>query len=1016
MSEVHILSSHGVFAVVANLLNSPTRECRRFSSADVDLPPDAVVIIHANSKVEDFAPDIYDANGAAAWLRRHHRSNPIVWVAGEVTRIVANEGDPIANTFAAVGSNTENSVNLPWFAPLYDVALRIPSQITQLRDAVEVAQRRIGTRKPLVEAAIKRALQTQLEDQGVHEDHLWKNLQAVLRFLRGAQCEWMIHPDDAKDVITEIKNQVDLHPEDFEWAKDAQQLLDSQTKRWEDYKSAFETLSSPTPIKTFEELTSAGLPYRLLLIDDQWERMGWKILLQRLLAPYGFEVEADDGKSDAALIKKLKTKKYNVVLLDLNLEASPTPLIGEVDEKGGRYAHMTEDLTGLDRLKTICQYSPHTPVIYFTGYERISLERDRQQVGVLGYIVKQEQIEGKQDAQGYYNRLIELCQQAIEHEMRAILLLQARHLEVLAPALFEKVGTRLCAAISEISDPLVTCVQSGLILESAVVHSYWRNTSDRGFGENIKNFRNSVPTPAKSWVSAAKLLRNSMAHPEIGTFQVKPLDALFAAGLDIHLLYKCERSGINPPEEKVLCRLLCLSLRFCADRLEELATLWRDAPSVLCLHQASLVIRQMRQTARELEDNAVDSSEKALRQLRDFLNTTLAAMSKHLLGSPENKPISSTKYIHGLFVYGTDGNYVSQSGYEDLVLVPHIYLHGDVLPILTKKYSVDHKDILHQFLLTVAFTRIIAWCWNEVLPQSCPTTKDLLQIEMTVTDIKTRRTGVSEDLCLSIIDREIDTLRLTGKMGLDIAKFPAFRIFLAGTILAQRLRQCNGVVSKLGEEALAEMAGKQLLMPIISEPEKREAKDKLLTDKKQKEEEHLNAIQKQLKHAERASLEAREKKEKEQERGKLFEEQIQGNVDWQLLAQLDKSIKGITANIPILQGEIDNAEEKELQLLEAQEETEKRLESMCIESQRIAGQLPRLKEMSAKYKNLKSGLDDAPTLVLQIVRECAPDLEAELKLLLTCLRLWTWSEQRYDLPLMLAEISQQWERMGQSRV
>ncbi|MBV9470076.1 MAG: response regulator, partial [Abitibacteriaceae bacterium] len=594
-----IASTDFVAAISKLLLPLACVVCRLEPGQSPDA--NAVVIIYANTRVSVPYAKTYAATGAAAWLRHEGYTNPIVWLAGEPLELKTTPGDPIAHTSAQMDGG---KIDLPWFAPLYDVALCLPQENGRLREAVQTAEGRIGKRRPLVEAAITRALQTHLESQGVYEDHLWKNLQAVLRFLRGAQCEWMIHPHDAQKIIKTIKRQVDLnatHPDFKAWAAEADSLLAKQTERWMNYKVAFVRLSRGTQVKPFAKMKRAGLPYRLLLVDDQWERLGWKVLLERLLAPYGFAVEADDGQSGAALEKRLKATKYDVVLLDLNLKSVPKLAKGERDSDDGKRTQESDDLTGLEHLKVFRQFAPQTPIIYFTSYERMSLERERQELGVLGYIVKQEDV-SQQDARGYYKRLVELCHNTVDHEIRSLLRQLSQYWVERNPALYEEIGGRFDRSLKELDDPLITCHQSGLVYEGVLCDHL-----NMEFNKACREFGRLQGHSFSNWAMIGRLLRNAGAHRESGAEYLRLLDAHWSVFWATFVLIRLSDTGrsvgkINPCASE---RLVFLTLCRCHDVLKQVLGKYSYVLSALDLALSTRVLDKLDEANCELLDMAL---------------------------------------------------------------------------------------------------------------------------------------------------------------------------------------------------------------------------------------------------------------------------------------------------------------------------------------------------------------------------------------------------------------------------
>jgi CheY-like chemotaxis protein len=654
MTLVQIIASPDFADAVQKLLPPPSsRLCR----LEVGQPPasGSVIVIHANTKISASHPEIHDACDAAAWLRREGHTNPIVWLAHETPRLVAAEKDAIINTVAEMEGG---KIKLPWFAPLYDITLRLPDQNAQLPAAIETARQRICKRQSLVEAAIARALQSHLESVGVREDHLWKNFESVLRFLRGAQGEWMIHPDDAKAVLAEIRTQVDADEVLSEsLGSDAATLLVQQEKRWGGYAKAFIRCGK---VKTFHSYKAAGLPYRLLLVDDQHKRLGWKVLLERLLAPYGFAVESDDGQNFETLKDKLKAPPaYDVLLLDVSLTP---PKSGKDTDK--------EDSRGLDALEDIRREKlvPQTPIILFTGYERLELERRRQDLELLGYIVKEEQTDSKQNAVSYYRRLVDLCQCAVVHEVRALMLEWLDDWKAKAPKLHRVSGARLASAIMELDDPLVSSHQAGLAGEAAFKSfvkikddkierdaSYKDRTQSNEWQSLLQSDIKSgcsFETPYFRWSSLMNTLRNSAAHPDqSGSDEHERLDATFMNALTVFILHLLGKRPDRWNHDDLRVDLVTLILRRCADELECLHQLfhyvWGAVPTLAAaMSSAPEVIATLREVAVTLCETQVvynpfdtlerqtrdkeqwESAQEAHQKMRDLSRNLLVETAK----------------------------------------------------------------------------------------------------------------------------------------------------------------------------------------------------------------------------------------------------------------------------------------------------------------------------------------------------------------------------------------------------
>lgn len=567
--------------------------------ATIGCAVDGIILVHAESPengMEALSPLQLAAALRRSGINGPHRG-PIVVASSSLLEFSLPTGAEITGIRASLNKGT---CHLPWFAPFYDEAAIVPGQEEMLVLALQKVSQSKGKRAALVEAAISRAWEDDLRQSGIQLDHQWRGVEAVLRFLRGAQSEWMIAAEDGQRIIEHIATS--CFDSDSGMSKAVRNelvsilghpdALEKQRRRWASYQTACEQQGKAP--RAWREYGSEPLPYRLLLIDDDWHCLGWKDLLQCLLAPDGFEVIANDGQigdDGRSLQEQLQdpNRTVDVVMLDLNLatlQDEPQtvgfdlshPSFGKAKEKG---------LEGLELLDKVREWAPDVPVILFTGTESLWLERRRQELGIVGYVVKQENVE-PQNARAYYKRLRELCRKAIDHEIRSILNGLVRDLEPLDPALYACVSRYLHSAVEELDDPLATCHEAGLVLEAALAHRFGANTEamltalppgtkkPSEFSQNQKEFGKLYPA-FSDWLTMGAKLRNITAHPSLGSASLEMLDAHWVTSLAVFVLYFLIDGGsavkhrFFSPNETTVKRLLSLIQKRCLSELHRVA-------------------------------------------------------------------------------------------------------------------------------------------------------------------------------------------------------------------------------------------------------------------------------------------------------------------------------------------------------------------------------------------------------------------------------------------------------------
>ena len=471
----------------------------------------------------------------AARARRAGCRAPVVLVSFEQaeTDLVEDSGEDHSTSEARLRLGGSEQ---PWFAPLYDQFLRLPCETETLAEAVNKAASLFGTRVPLVDAAIARAFECHFFDWGAKLDHECKGFEAVLRFLRGAQCDWAISPEDARAVTNALaatcKSGRGL-PEGFDCER-ARAALSEQDKRWEDYERALNAACLPAPAAHEKQEQEGRLVYKLLLIDDQWDVFAWEPLLRGILSRDGFEVQCTDGKDYRERIPRFDP---DVVLLDLHL-AFPSPRSG-----------VSREMEGLAILEWMRKNTPDVPVILFTATESTLLARQQQELGLVGYIVKSEAAD-RQDARGYYRRLRKLCKTAIDHRIRALLMAMIADMDKRKPGILTRIVKRLREGLSAVDSPSISCHSLSLALEELV--EPYKAKDNSGLAVGLKGFleHHTPPGPQIAAAHLARFIRNAVAHGARAADRLSVLDAHL---MGLVVVMACfweagERIGSDAPE------------------------------------------------------------------------------------------------------------------------------------------------------------------------------------------------------------------------------------------------------------------------------------------------------------------------------------------------------------------------------------------------------------------------------------------------------------------------------------
>jgi CheY-like chemotaxis protein len=591
---------------------------RAFTASDFLANTD-VLVVDSSADVSLFGGPRNRASRGGCWLaaklRRLGHRGPIVLLSFEPARLKRfRDSFSALDTCLALAGD-----EISWFAPMYDLFIRLPVAAQDMEECVSQAISRNGTRRPLLELAIARALEDHMDSEGAIIDHQWQGFQAVLRFLRGAQCEWMIHADDAMEIIEHIKSEAErqgarIHPS---LVGRLQNAVDNQKQRWFEYKVLCEKMDK-SPLRYADLLKDDRLVYTLLLIDDDCDSLGWQLLLRCLLAPDGFGVVADDGSTVCEKISA--SQSIDVILLDLKLDTlRPT----SEDSLG------SEGFELLSKLRSGSSIARSLPVILFTASERMSIERQRQQLGMIGYIVKSEQTE-KQDARAYYRRLRSLCRAALDHELRSLLLRMAERLYDVTPSSFEKVRGKLESGLTELEDPLASCHNTGLAFEKALIDRYGpRPKGNDKLADYTEVLSDSTEYPYDEWIDLARRLRNSASHSQLGAGYINRWDAHLMAMITVVSLYRLEDISPSDLDSRTVSELLTLISRMCGDEMERLATEHSRLLNEFGLRELMLEASQLLKLSSQGKDLCADIG-YCIEIIKKIANTILSYLWKNI--------------------------------------------------------------------------------------------------------------------------------------------------------------------------------------------------------------------------------------------------------------------------------------------------------------------------------------------------------------------------------------------------
>lgn len=426
-----------------------------------------------------------------------------------------------------------------WFARYYDECLRLPCGLDEIKSAIDRLRNRSGKRPSLVKAAVLNAWAERFDSHRL-VDHQWENFAVILRFLRGAQMRFAIHPEDAMDIITYLGEQ--------RWVKDQEkktQRLSRQVERWNEYSKAL-VRHGVTPPRWSER--QDNLPFTLLVIDDQVKTLGWGLLFNRLLFQHGFEVVTDDGTGYGAAIQR---HNPDVILLDLNFE----------NLRPG------DSLYGFTILADIREIDPTIPVILFSASETLALERKRQELGMVGYIVKSEKVES-QDPIGYYDRLLDLLRKAIEHRIRFHLNALCSIIEGQDPDLFEIIRDFIQNALAEVEDHRATAHNVSLTIEQT---TRWllrkKGELSPMLKQNFEHFEKKLISPWSDILTIARLFRNATAHSALGAASVSREDARLGCILAVFLVAEMDEIRLSALASDLVASLDSLLAKVCGEDL-----------------------------------------------------------------------------------------------------------------------------------------------------------------------------------------------------------------------------------------------------------------------------------------------------------------------------------------------------------------------------------------------------------------------------------------------------------------
>ena len=629
-----------------------------------------------------------------------------------------------AHLHAANGHTHETSTivlrtisgEIPGFAPIRDTYIRLPASLEEIVTAVRDSYVWKGRLRAISDDAAILSWEAHGIENARVADHQMVGFEAVLRFLRGAQLSWRIHPDDGRQIVEHIRKMVvsddpRLSPAVRNRFKAAYK---SQIKRWDTYEEAI-TASN----RSVQQWTEYRLPYRLLLIDDDHECLGWRMLLQVLLAPDGYEVVADDGTGYESYITD-RLCPVDLVMLDMDLPAD------------------TKDRTpikfrGLQILDTLRTLATDLPIIMFTGHERLALERHKSELGLAGYLVKSEEAE-LQNPRACYSRLRAACRGALDYRYRAVLKKLFDRLRLLDYSLYTATYARASQAIYELDDATSACHCAGLALESGL---RLKLSSEQDMGTNSAELASRISADMSNWPSVAVKLRNVASHAELGAEMLEPLDAHLSVSLMIVLLYRLAGQELSSADSDLARRLLYQSLLLCATSIENVAANHESLLRLTELHAPLTDVITI------LQSNAVRLQEVSFAETC----TALYSLTSHIFRVATGNTLSDMWGRNGdrLRREWTSYNQFThlatpREGYEHMVHVVFAYLSpGCGVPA---SYG-PCVELDRACLTAIMLTRIIDWCVRRVIALPNPksvdgrNTKNITDFEDILNDVVT---------------------------------------------------------------------------------------------------------------------------------------------------------------------------------------------------------------------------------------------------------------------------------------